>query len=468
MPEIPKGRVLNLTKGSPAGLLLRFCLPLFLGNLLQQCYNLADLSIAGHILGDGALAKIGATSALYSLITNFAFGLNNGLALTVSKRFGAGDKEGLKDAVCWMVIWAALTAGVLTAGFLALQRPLLFLLQVPGDILSGATSYLTVILAGIPLTMAYNLEASLLQAVGNSTTPLLLLLFSSVLNIGLDIWFMGPLSMGVAGAAIATVLAQGISAVLGFLYIARNYPWLRFGRRNLQVPKAFALGTLGTGLSMALMNAIYNIGSVILQGSINALGQVTITAQVGGRKLIELICVPGIALGNGVATYSSQNAGAGKGRRIARGMWAGVLLYMAWWAVALVLAFGFGRPLVGLVTGSGDRQVLENAVLYLRVSVGCMPPMILLVIFRNVLQGLGRPLMPLLCSVLELLGKAVFALFLVPLWGYRAVCACEPVTWVVCAVVIALSLYHHRDKLRDSWKEHHTENNALRKENPLC
>lgn len=450
MDEIKKGRVLVLTKGSPFSLLLRFCLPLFLGNLLQQCYNLADLSIAGHILGDGALAQIGATSALYSLITNFAFGLNNGLALTVSKRFGAGDRDGLKDAVCWMVIWAALTAGILTAGFLAFQRPLLFLLQVPEDILSGAMSYLTVILAGIPLTMAYNLEASLLQAVGNSTTPLLLLLFSSVLNIGLDIWFMEPLSMGVAGAAIATVLAQGISAVLGFLYIARNYPWLRFGRRNLQVPKQFALGTLGTGLSMALMNAIYNIGSVILQGSINALGQVYITAQVGGRKLFELICVPGLALGNGVATYSSQNAGAGKGRRIAHGMGAGVLLYMIWWAVSLVLAFGFGVPLVKMVTGSGDHQVLANAVLYLRVGVGCMPPMILLVILRNVLQGLGKPGTPLFCSFLELLGKVVFSLFLVPLWGYTAVCACEPVTWVVCAALIIFGVLYHREKLRDA------------------
>lgn len=449
MEEIKKGRVLDLTKGSPAGLLLRFCLPLFLGNLLQQCYNLADLSIAGHILGDGALAQIGATSALYSLITNFAFGLNNGLALTVSKRFGAGDRDGLKDAVCWMVIWAGMTAGLLTAGFLIFQRPLLFLLQVPGDILPGAMSYLTVILAGIPLTMAYNLEASLLQSVGNSTTPLLLLLFSSVLNIGLDIWFMGPLSMGVAGAAIATVLAQGISAVLGFLYIARNYPWLRFGRRNLRVPKAFALGALGTGLSMALMNAIYNIGSVILQGSINALGQVIITAQVGGRKLFELICVPGLALGNGVATYSSQNAGAGKGRRVLQGMGAGVLLFMVWWAIALVLAFAVGGPLVRFVTGSDDPNVLANAVLYLRVGVGCMPPMILLVIFRNVLQGLGKPLTPLLCSVLELLGKAVFALFLVPLWGYGAVCACEPVTWVVCAVLISCGVLGHRDKLRD-------------------
>ena len=336
----------------------------------------------------------------------------------MSKRFGAGDRDGLKDAVCWMVIWAALTAGILTAGFLAFQRPLLFLLQVPEDILSGAMSYLTVILAGIPLTMAYNLEASLLQAVGNSTTPLLLLLFSSVLNIGLDIWFMEPLSMGVAGAAIATVLAQGISAVLGFLYIARNYAWLRFGRRNLQVPKQFALGTLGTGLSMALMNAIYNIGSVILQGSINALGQVYITAQVGGRKLFELICVPGLALGNGVATYSSQNAGAGKGRRIAHGMGAGVLLYMIWWAVSLVLAFGFGVPLVKIL--------------------------------RNVLQGLGKPGMPLFCSFLELLGKVVFSLFLVPLWGYTAVCACEPVTWVVCAALIIFGVLYHREKLRDA------------------
>ena len=181
-----KSYTLDMTIGNPVRLLLKFSFPLFLGNLLQQFYNLADTSIAGHLLGDSALAQIGATSALYSLITNFAFGMNNGLALTVSRNFGAGDQKGVKRAVCWMTIFSGISAIVLMTGFLLFRRPLLVALQTPEDTIAGALSYLTVILAGIPLTMLYNLEASMLRAVGNSVTPLWFLFFSSVLNIGLD------------------------------------------------------------------------------------------------------------------------------------------------------------------------------------------------------------------------------------------------------------------------------------------
>lgn len=273
-----KNITMDMTKGSPARLLLRFAMPLFIGNLLQQFYNLADTSIAGHMLGDQALAEIGATAALYSLITNFAFGMNNGLALTVSRNFGAGNEKKMKQAVCWMTVLSICTAFVLSWGFLLFQKTLLELLKIPWENMTGALAYLTVILAGIPLTMIYNLEAGLLQAVGNSLTPLCLLLFSSVLNVGLDIVFMGTLAMGVRGAAIATVLAQGVSAVLGFGYILAKYPKLRFTRKELHVSPAFAMGMFEHGVSMGLMSAIYNIGSVVLQSSINALGSVYIAA----------------------------------------------------------------------------------------------------------------------------------------------------------------------------------------------
>ena len=186
----PTGRTLDMTKGSPMKLLFTFALPLFLGNLLQQFYNLADTSIAGHLLGDAALAQIGATSALYSLITNFAFGLNNGLALNVSRSFGAGDKKEMKRSVCWMVTLAFISALVMTVGFLMFRKPLLTVMQTPEDVLDGALSYFTVILAGIPLTMAYNLESALLQSMGNSVTPLGFLLFSSILNVILDFFFI--------------------------------------------------------------------------------------------------------------------------------------------------------------------------------------------------------------------------------------------------------------------------------------
>jgi len=446
-----KSRVLDMTKGSPFQLLLYFSLPLFFGNLLQQLYSLADTSIAGHLLGDGALAEIGATAALYSLITNFAFGLNNGLALLVSKYFGAGEQKNMRQAVCWMVSISSIFAAFLTAGFLLFRHLLLSRLQIPEDTMSGALSYFTIILAGIPLIMAYNLEFSLLQAVGNSFTPLLFLLFSSVLNVGLDFLFMGSLQMSVQGAAIATVLAQGISAVLCFFYIVKNYRELHFHINDFRVKPGFVLKMLWTGLSMALMSMIYNIGSVVLQSSINALGSVFIAAQMGARRLAELFYNPGLALAASIATYSSQNYGADCRSRITKGIKTALLLYGVWWLFAVIFTFLFSENAVKLITGSESQEVVSNAVLYLQISIPMIPPMALLVIMRSALQGMGRPVLPLLCSVIELIGKVWFSLWAVPVWGYIAVCVCEPVLWVICALVIlSAPIIYRREFARDS------------------
>lgn len=446
MKQIAKSRIIDMTKGKTLPLLIKFALPLFLGNLLQQFYNLADTSLAGHILGDSALAQIGATSALYGLITNFAFGLNNGFALIVSRCFGADNKTKLKQSVGCMVILSILFSVLLTTVFLLSRHFMLEILQVPENTMQGALSYITVILAGIPLMMTYNLEASLLQAIGNSFTPLILLFFSSILNIILDILFMGSLSMGVQGAAIATVLAQGISAVLGVIYICRNYRWLRLGKSDLKVSFSFIMQMLSSGLSMAFMSAIYNIGSVILQGSINALGEIYIAAQVGARRLAEFFYTPGLALGTSVATYTSQNYGAKKPKRIVSGVWTSNLIYGIWWIIAVVLTFTLCEPMMKLITGSQNVQVIENAVLYLKISIPCIPPMAVLVILRNVLQGMNHLIMPLFCSTLELIGKVVFAFYVVPVYGYIAVCICEPITWIVCVLFIAAgTMWNHKE-----------------------
>lgn len=247
-------------------------------------------------------------------------------------------------------------------------------MQIPDDVMDGALRYLTIILAGIPLTMLYNLEASLLQAVGNSVMPLVFLLFSSVLNVGLDFWFMGPLGLGVQGAASATVLAQGISAGIGLGYIVRYYP--------------------------------------------------------------ELFYIPGLALGTSTAIYASQNYGAGLGKRIRRGCRTAILLYGIWWIIALMFTFTLAPAAIRLLTGSSNPEVISNGLLYLRVSIPMIPPMAVLVILRNALQGMQHLKAPLICSTLELIGKVIFAIWLVPVWGYIAVCICEPVTWVICCAFI--------------------------------
>ena len=451
MTTAHKSRVLDMTRGDPFRLVLQFSLPLFCSNLLQQVYNLTDTALAGHLLGSAALAEIGATAALYGLIMNFAFGMNNGLALTVSRCFGAGEREGIRRAVGWMVTLSAAVSIVLTTVSLLGRGALLQVLQVPAEVWDGAAAYLTVILLGIPLTMLYNMEAALLRAVGNSVTPLLFLLFSSVLNVGLDAAFMGPLGMGVRGAAVATVLAQGISAVLGAVYLVRSYPELHFAPAHLKKSTRRAvMNMFWAGMSMGLMSAIYNLGSVALQSSINALGSVYITAQTAARRMAEMYFIPGGALGIGVATFSSQNLGAGRRSRIGQSVRAALEIYFVWWLFVLAFTFLLGEPVLRLITGSSDARIISNAMLYLKISVPIIPPMAVLVILRNMLQGIRHTVEPLLASALELIGKVIFAVWLVPVWGYRAVCFCEPTTWVICFVFILLAVWRCRSDLQDA------------------
>lgn len=451
MTTAHKSRVLDMTRGDPFRLVLQFSLPLFCSNLLQQVYNLTDTALAGHLLGSAALAEIGATAALYGLIMNFAFGMNNGLALTVSRCFGAGEREGIRRAVGWMVTLSAAVSIVLTTVSLLGRGALLQVLQVPAEVWDGAAAYLTVILLGIPLTMLYNMEAALLRAVGNSVTPLLFLLFSSVLNVGLDAAFMGPLGMGVRGAAVATVLAQGISAVLGAVYLVRSYPELHFAPAHLKKSARRAvMNMFWAGMSMGLMSAIYNLGSVALQSSINALGSVYITAQTAARRMAEMYFIPGGALGIGVATFSSQNLGAGRRSRIWQSVRAALKIYFVWWLFVLAFTFLLGEPVLRLITGSNDVRIISNAMLYLKISVPIIPPMAVLVILRNMLQGIRHTVEPLLASALELIGKVIFAVWLVPVWGYRAVCFCEPTTWIICFVFILLAVWRCRSDLQDA------------------
>lgn len=444
-----QSKTLDMTTGRILPILLAFALPVFFGSLLQQFYNLADTAIAGNILGDDALAQIGATSALYSMLTMISVGLNNGFAISVSRWFGAGDQKKMKQSAAWMMVFSLAIGIFLAAALVLVRRPLLHLLQTPESTFAGALAYITVIFLGLPFTMLYNMEASLLRAVGNSFVPLLFLAFSSVLNIILDLWFLGPLHMGVQGAAIATVLAQAISASLGMFYLYRNYPLLRFSFASLHTTAQFAGDVFFNGLSMALMNAVYNIGSVILQGSINALGNTYIAAQVGGRRLAEMFMLPGDSLGASMATYSSQNFGADKRKRIGDGAKIASILYLLWWLVALLFTFTIAPMAVKLITGSSDPEVLQNALMYLRVCVPIFPPMGILVVLRNCLQGMQHRRIPIFCSLLELIGKVLFALFLVPSIGYRAVCFCEPTTWVICCAVICVFTFTIRKEFRD-------------------
>ena len=252
------------------------------------------------------------------------------------------------------------------------------------------------------------------------------------------------------GTTSATVLAQGISAVLGIVYLVRCYPELHFSAGQLKTATPHSVGNmLWAGLSMGLMSAIYNLGSVALQSSINALGSVYITAQTAARRMAELYFIPGGALGISVATFSSQNLGAGKRSRILQSVKAAFAIYLVWWLFAVVYTVFLGRTTICAITGSADEVIVANAMLYLKISLPFIPPMGVLVILRNMLQGIQHTVEPLLASALELIGKVIFAVWLVPVYGYRAVCFCEPTTWVICFFYILVAVWHCRADLAD-------------------
>ena len=432
----------DLTEGTPWKTILAFALPIIISYLLQQVYTISDAAIVGQTLTAGEVAGVNDTTSIIFIFLQFAFGVSAGFCVVTAAEVGAHHEAGVRRSLAAQILLSAALTVLLTGLALLLLKPMLAWINVTPEspeVYRAAHTYCAIIFAGIGAQLFYNFICSFLRSMGDSVTPLLFLLFSTILNIGLDLLFIVSFHWGVAGAAIATVLAQGISAVLGVVYILRGYPELRFTPRQLGAATRRAVTSMfWAGLSMGLMSAIYNLGSVALQSSINALGSVYITAQTAARRLAELYFIPGGALGIGVATFSSQNLGAGRRSRIWQSVKAALAIYFVWWVFVMAFTFLLGGAAIRGITGSTDEVIISNALLYLKISAPVIPPMAVLVILRNMLQGIRHTVEPLLASGLELVGKVIFAVWLVPVRGYRAVCFCEPTTWVVCFVFILL------------------------------
>ena len=300
--------------------LVLFMLPILISNLFQQLYNTVDTMIVGNVLGDTALAAIGSCGAIYELLVGFGLGIGNGLAIVAARAYGAQDENLLKRTVAGsLIIGLVASLTITTAGFFGL-RPLLELLDTPAEILEDAYRYIIIIDLGVIVMFAYNLCAGLLRAIGNSVMPLVFLLLSSALNVVLDLWFIAGMGMGVAGAAVATVIAQGVSVVLCILYVMARVRILIPGRKHLDVGRKLYWDLFSQSISMGLMSSIVSAGSVILQYGINGLGTLTIAGHTAARKLFAFTDMPLIAMANAASTFVSQNYGAGQPERIRKGM----------------------------------------------------------------------------------------------------------------------------------------------------
>ena len=429
-------RTNDLTVGNPIKGILLFMIPIMFGNVFQHMYNLVDTVIVGHILGEEALAAVGATSALYGFFTSMAFGMTNGYSIVIARFFGGKDEKGLRVSLSHTVMLTLISAAVLTFIGTAFAKPLLKFLQTPVEIIDRSYSYVIIVLSCLVVSMLYNMFAGMLRGIGNSFMPLVFLIISTVCNAILDVVFIGGIGMGVAGAAVATIIAQLISVICCMIYVLKKCPELHVHRSDFKWNGRLAGDLFTNGISMALMFSIVSIGSIALQSAINSLGSITIAAHTAARKIGEMFMMFFTPLSMAGSTYCSQNLGAGKKDRIPQGMRACFIIGFSAAALVNVITFTLGEPILIAVTGSHNIELIQTSLQYLHINLPFYFALSILLIVRSSLQGLGHKLIPLFASVIELVSKFVVATVLVPHIGYLGVCIVEPLVWVICAVLV--------------------------------
>ncbi len=431
----------DLTKGKILPLLLGFAVPIAIGNIFQLFYSLADTRIVGSFLGEEALAAVGATSSLNNMIIGFLLGMTNGFAIIVARYFGAKDHDNLKRAVAATFILGIGMAFIFTIVSVSLLRFILVGLQTPKNLLDLSVEYFRIILFGMTGAMLYNVCAGLFRAIGDSLTPLLFLIASTFVNIGLDLLFVCVFHLGVAGAAWATILSQYGSFACCFIYMRKRYDILLFGKKDCHLKRDMVKEMLSIGFSMGFMNSLINIGSVALQGAINSLQDTNyIVAHTAARKITEVFMLPFSVFGTTMATFCGQNLGAGKNDRIKKGLWRVIWITWAWCAGMIILAYTVAPVLVHLITDTTQVKVIATASLYLRMNTILYFIPAVICILRNAMQGIGDSITPVISSSLELLCKVLVAVFLTPYLGYWAIIWSEPISWVIMVIPLLIRI----------------------------
>lgn len=429
-------RIQDMTEGNAIRLILMFAIPLFIGNIFQQIYSMVDTMVVGYHLGDSAIAAIGATSSLYSLVINFAGGLNNGYGIIVTQKFGAHNRNEMKQAIAGMMLLDGIVVLVLTSLALTFLRPLMGFMNTPEGIFEQSYAYISVIYIGMIATMGYNMFSAILRAMGNSRSPLYFLILSSLLNVALDVLFVMGFDMGIGGAAAATVLAQTVSALSCGAYVFRNYREYLPEKEDFRVHKTMLHTLFSTGIAMALMSCVVDLGSVIFQRANNTLGETFIASYAASRKIMMILLQPLATISIANSTFVGQNWGAKKPERIQSTLKKVLLLEIGWGCFAAAVIYLFSGNLVRFTTGTSDPVVVENAVLSLRIHFAAFPALGIVFCVRNTLQAMGQKLVPVLSSCIELGMKILSAVIFIPQLGFLGTCITEPITW--CLMVVFL------------------------------
>ncbi len=432
----------NMTEGTPLKLILEFAAPLFLGNLLQQTYNLMDAAIVGRYLGTDALAAVGASSSVQFLVLGFCLGICAGFGIPFATHFGGGKLRRMRRSIFNGAVLAAAFAVVITLACTLLCGNILHLLNTAEEYYDNAYAYLFIIFLGIPFTIFYNFLSSMLRAVGDSRTPFMFLAVSTVLNIGMDLLFIIVLKMGCAGAAAATITAQAISGFSCFFYTLRRQPVLRLTKEDMILSAKDIGNHFIMGIPMGLQYSITAIGSMYMQSANNGLGAVYTAAFTAAARIKQLIFCPFEAMATAVSVFCSQNVGAGKIDRARKGIIQGMLTGIGYGIAAGAGIFFGGRVVSMIFIDSSETAVLDASAKYLS-CLGLFYWVIgILNTTRLSTQGLGFSGRAIFSGVAEMIARIVVASYFVPIYGYDAICFCDQSAWVLATIYIAPMCFH--------------------------
>lgn len=438
----------DLTKGSPAKLILMFTVPLLIGNVFQQFYNMVDMIIVGQTLGKNALAAVGATGSLTFLIIGFAQGLTAGLAIITAQRYGAKDYRGLKKSFAASVVISLIVTIVLTVLSLVFIHPMLQLMQTPPEIIDQAQTFISIILLGIFASMSFNLLSNVIRALGDSRTPLFFLIIAVIINVVLDLIFIILFGMGVEGAAIATVIAQVSSSVLCLVYIKKKIPLLQLRKKDFSFDKEEIRVHLNAALPMAFQSSIIAIGAIVLQAALNSLGTDVVAAQAAASRIDQFANQPMMSFGIAMATFSAQNYGAKEYGRILKGVKQTLMMSIGFSLVAGATVIFFGHSLMKLFVSSSETRVFELAQTYFNINGSLYWILAILFILRYTLQGLGQSKIPTIAGMMELLMRSFAAIILTGMLGYAGAAAASPLAWAGSVAVLLYSYLRSMKQLK--------------------
>lgn len=432
----------SMTEGNPLRQILLFMLPLALGSIFQQAYNMADAAIVGQSLGANALASVGVSSSVQFLVLGFCTGSAQGFAIPIATAFGAKREKDIKQYYYIGLILISIIAVIVTIGCALSTKIILDLLKTPNNIMPNSYWYLFIIFLGIPFTLLYNYLAAVLRAIGDSKTPFLFLAFSSILNIGLDFFCILVLHWGVPGAAIATIFSQAFSGVLCLLLIKAKVTLLHGDSETNRWDPYMSKTMLNMGLPMGLQFSITAIGSMMMQAANNSLGSIYVSGLAAGQKINNFAMCPLEALGASVSTFISQNLGAEKKDRIYKGLKIGTIFSLIYGSISGILLILFGYHLGQLFVNSTEIDVLKITAQYLRFDGACYWLLGLLYIYRMSTQGIGESRLAIQAGVLEMISRTVVSIWLVPMLGFIGICIEDPLAWVFADLYIIPICFH--------------------------